>query len=351
MPRRPSNKPTGFRWAAARFVSTRLRSVPLARPDRPEAVVAAAARVAGKSGMNNPRRFVRARSRNALRALLLGVAALGCGIAGAFDTPGAGVAPVRTGHTGPKTDAATLKLIDTALAGEHRSAQNKARDVYRHPRQTLQFFGLRSDASVIEIAPGGGWYTEILAPVLKDHGHYAVGVAPPKSADAEDSASMKVLKEKFAQHAQVLGTLHTVPFGPSVTEMAPPGSVDMILTFRNLHNWMDGAWADKALALMFKALKPGGILGVVDHRGNPSVPQDPKAKSGYVNQDYAIELIEAAGFKLVGRSEVNANPKDTKNYAEGVWTLPPTLALGEKDRDKYLKIGESDRFTFKFRKP
>ncbi|MBS0613171.1 MAG: class I SAM-dependent methyltransferase [Proteobacteria bacterium] len=297
---------------------------------------------------------MRARHRNTLRALLLGIAALGCAAAAAaaaFDTPGAGAAAARTDHAAPTTDAATLKLIDVALAGEHRSAQNKARDVYRHPRQTLQFFGLRGNQSVIEIAPGGGWYTEILAPVLKDHGHYAAGVAPPKSADAEDSASMKALKEKFAQAAQVLGTLHTVPFGPDVTEMAPPGSVDMILTFRNLHNWMGGAWADKALALMFKALKPGGILGVTDHRGNPSVPQDPKARSGYVNQDYAIKLIEAAGFKLVGQSEVNANPKDTKDYAQGVWTLPPTLTLGEKDRDKYLNIGESDRFTLKFRKP
>lgn len=258
---------------------------------------------------------------------------------------------VAAGSTAPVTDAATLKLIDSALAGEPRSSKNRARDVYRHPRQTLQFFGLRSDMSIIEITPGGGWYAEILAPVVKDHGHYAAALSPPKSADAEDTQSLKALKALFAKYPQQMGTLHTVPFGPGVDEMAPPGSVDMILTFRNLHNWIEGGWADKALSLMFKALKPGGILGIADHRGNPAVPQDPKAQSGYVNEDYAIKLIEAAGFKLAGRSEINANPRDTKDYKEGVWTLPPTLMLGEKDRDKYLKIGESDRYTLKFRKP
>jgi len=258
---------------------------------------------------------------------------------------------VASGSAASGTDAATLQRIDTALAGEQRSSENRARDVYRHPRQTLQFFGLRSDMSIIEITPGGGWYAEILAPVVKDHGHYAAAMAPPKSADAEDTQSLKALKALFARYPQRMGTLHTVPFGPAVTEMAPAGSVDMILTFRNLHNWIEGGWADKALSLMFKALKPGGILAIADHRGNPAVPQDPKAKSGYVNEDYAIKLIEAAGFRLAGRSEINANPRDTRDYKEGVWTLPPTLVLGEKDRDKYLKIGESDRYTLKFRKP
>jgi predicted methyltransferase len=287
--------------------------------------------------MNNTRRGLNLRRLGLLGALMISISAL-C-------IPDARALPL------PKSDAQTLKLLDAAIAGEHRSAKNKARDTYRHPRETLQFFGLRKDMSVIEIAPGSGWYTEVLAPVVKDHGHYAAGITPPASADAEDTAGMKALKQKFADHASVLGTLNTAPFGPGVTDMAPAGSVDMVMTFRNLHNWMGSNWADKAIALMFKALKPGGILGIEEHRGNPAKPQDPKAESGYVNEDYAIKLFEAAGFKLVGRSEVNANAKDTKDYKEGVWTLLPTLTLGETDKAKYQAIGESDRFTLKFQKP
>lgn len=300
-------------------------------------VAAAAARAVGNFMMNNSRRCLNLRRLGLLGALFIGISTL--------------CTPDARAEATPRTDAQTLKLLDAAIAGDHRSAKNKARDAYRHPRETLQFFGLRKDMSVIEIAPGSGWYTEVLAPVVKDHGHYAAGVTPPASADAEDTAGMKALKQKFADHAAVLGTLTSVPFGPGVADMAPAGSVDMVVTFRNLHNWMGSNWADKAIALMFKALKPGGILGIEEHRGNPAKPQDPKAESGYVNEDYAIKLFEAAGFKLVGRSEVNANPKDTKDYKEGVWTLLPTLTLGETDKAKYQAIGESDRFTLKFQKP
>ena len=271
--------------------------------------------------------------------------------AGGFGAIGAGISSAMAATSVPKTDAATLKLIDAAIAGDHRSAKNKARDSYRHPRETLTFFGLRKDMSIVEISPGGGWYTEILAPVIKDHGHYAAALPAPKSTDAEDTASTKAIKQKFADHPGVLGKLNVSSFGSQALDIAPEGTVDMVVTFRNLHNWMEGGWADKAIAAMYKALKPGGILGIEEHRGNPNVAQDPKAKSGYVNEDFAIKLIEAAGFKLVGRSEVNANPKDTKDYKEGVWTLPPTLTLGENDKDKYLAIGESDRFTLKFQKP
>ena len=283
------------------------------------------------------RRVACARPLGFLGAVLLGIGVSGMAVAAA--------------PTLPRTDPATLKAIEASVGGSQRPEKNRARDAYRHPLKTLEFFGLRREMSVIEIAPGGGWYTEILAPVLKEKGHYAAGVTPPKSMDAEDTAGMKALKQKFAEHAAAFGTLNTVPFGPDVAEMAPEGSVDMVVTFRNLHNWMDAGWADKALTLMFKALKHGGILGIEEHRGNPATPQDPKAKSGYVNEDFAIRMIEAAGFKLAGRSEVNANPKDTKDYAEGVWTLPPVLTLGDKDREKYQQIGESDRFTLKFRKP
>ena len=133
--------------------------------------------------------------------------------------------------------------------------------------------------------------------------------------------------------------------------MAPANSVDLIVTFRNLHNWMDGGYAEDALKGFYTALKPGGILGIEDHRASDKQPQDPKAKSGYVRQDYTIELAKKAGFEFAGASEINANAKDTKDYAEGVWTLPPTLTLGDKDRAKYVAIGESDRYTLKFRKP
>jgi len=143
----------------------------------------------------------------------------------------------------------------------------------------------------------------------------------------------------------------TVLAPPDKTAIAPAGSADMVLTFRNIHNWMAAGTADQVFAAMFAALKPGGVLGVVEHRGNPAVPQDPKAKSGYVNQDYAIRLAEKAGFKFVEGSEINANPRDTKDHPKGVWTLPPTFALEDEDRAKYLAIGESDRFTLKFVKP
>lgn len=308
------------------------------QPDRQAVavVVVVAARGVGETMLEPLRWQLHRRRHGFLGALLL------CSVFGSF---------VHAAHHQPNTAAVSFKVIDAAIAGAHRSERNKARDVYRHPRQTLEFFGLRANMSVLELAPGGGWYSEIIAPVVKDHGHYAAGVAPPKSADAEDTASMKTLRQKFADHAQVLGTLNTVPFGAGVAQMAPANSADMVLIFRSLHGWMDAGWADKALALAFNSLKPGGILGIEGHRGNAATPQDPKAASGYVNEEYAIKLIEAAGFKLLGRSEVNANPLDTKDYKEGVWTLPPTLTLGETDKDKYMKIGESDRFTLKFQKP
>jgi predicted methyltransferase len=142
-----------------------------------------------------------------------------------------------------------------------------------------------------------------------------------------------------------------VTFPTDGGDAVPPGSVDMVVTFRNIHNWMSQERAAQAFATMYRALRPGGVLGVVEHRGNPALPQDPHAKSGYVTEDYAIKLIEAQGFRLVAKSEVNANPQDTKDYEQGVWTLPPTYRLGDKDRDKYAAIGESDRFTLRFVKP
>lgn len=246
----------------------------------------------------------------------------------------------------PTTDPVTVSAIDAALVGAQRSEANKARDVYRHPKETLSFFGLRGDMTVVEIWPGaGGWYTEILAPVLREKGMYYAAHADP------DGQGVKKYREKLASDPATYDRVNVSTLWPGQTDIAPPGSADMVVTFRNIHNWMARDFAPEAFAAMFRALKPGGILGVEEHRGNPAVVQDPKAKSGYVNEEYAIKMIEAAGFKLVGKSPINANPKDTKDYEKGVWTLPPTYTRGDEDRGKYAAIGESDRFTLRFVKP
>jgi predicted methyltransferase len=252
----------------------------------------------------------------------------------------------------PQTDAPTAKAIDAALAGPQRSAANRARDVYRHPKQTLGFFGLREDMTVVEVWPGaGGWYTEVLAPVLKDHGKLYAAQYAPDPQNPNVAKNRTTYESKISSNPDVYGKVTVTDFGPEATEIAPPGSADMVLTFRNIHNWMGRDWAPKAFQAMYTALKPGGVLGVVEHRGNPAVPQDPKAKSGYVNEDVAIKLIESVGFKLVDKSEINANPNDTKDYEKGVWTLPPVYTEGDKDRAKYAAIGESDRMTLRFVKP
>jgi predicted methyltransferase len=244
--------------------------------------------------------------------------------------------------------AAALQQPDPALAaiidGPQRSNANKARDRYRHPLEVLNFFGVEADSNVIEVVPGkAGYWVEILAPYLKDRGHYTA------SGDAE--RDIAPLKARIAASPELFGKTIITGFTGGDQEIAPPGSADFVLTFRNIHNWMRAGTADAAFHAFYQALKPGGILGVEEHRGRPDQPQDPQAKSGYVRQDYAIALAEKAGFKLLGLSEVNANPKDTKDYPEGVWTLPPTYRLKDQDREKYSAIGESDRFVLKFQKP
>ncbi len=249
------------------------------------------------------------------------------------------------------TDATKDRLAQLAV-GEHRSHDNIARNIYRHPVDTLAFFGLRDDMTVVEIAPGGGWYTEIIAPFVKDKGqYYAAGFDETSESEFVRKATAR-FKAKLAEHPELYDKVVMTPLAPpDNAEIAPPGSADIVLTFRNVHNWMDAGTVDGVFAAMFQALKPGGILGVVEHRGNPDVAQDPKAKSGYVNEAYAIALAQKAGFELVNKSEINANPNDSKDYEGGVWTLPPTLRLKEKDRERYLGIGESDRMTLKFVKP
>lgn len=248
----------------------------------------------------------------------------------------------------PPTSASdfTSGQLDAVLAGSWRSEHNKARDVYRHPKATLQFFGLQPDKTVIEITPGGGWYSEILAPLLRDNGHYIAAV--PGGNGAEDRQDADALRAKFKADATEYGKASIAVFNPKAPVFGPPGSADMVLTFRNVHNWTMAGNAETMFKAFYAVLKTGGTLGVVDHRAAQGANLDAIKSSGYLPTDYVIKLATDAGFKLDGQSEINANPKDTKNYPKGVWTLPPTLTLGDKDRDKYLVIGESDRMTLRF---
>lgn len=241
--------------------------------------------------------------------------------------------------------------LDAAIAGSHRTSEERARDRYRHPRETLLFFGLRPNQTVVEILPIGGWYTKIVAPVVRGEGLYVAAMPPVVAGNSNSERSRKAFTDLLAASPALLDQVQVTDFDIGKGGLVPDGTADLILTFRNIHNWMAGERAEAAFRDMYRALKPGGTLGVVEHRGNEAVPQDPRARSGYVNQSYARRLIESVGFKLVGASEVNANPLDTRDYAGGVWTLPPVLAAGETDRARYLAIGESDRFTMKFVKP
>jgi predicted methyltransferase len=236
------------------------------------------------------------------------------------------------------------------IAGDHRSADNKARDQYRHPAETLTFFGIGPDMTVVEIYPGRGWYTEILAPYLKDSGTFYVAEAPGEPSYEAGRRSLEAFNQKLKDAPELYGKVQRTKLSKD-DDIAPPGSADLIVTFRNVHSWMGSGTEDEVFAAIFRALKPGGVLGVVQHRGDPRVEQDPKAGKGYVNEDYVIAIAKKAGFELANKSEINANPKDTKDYAEGVWTLPPSLRLGDEDREKYVAIGESDRMTLKFVKP
>jgi len=241
--------------------------------------------------------------------------------------------------------------IRVAVDSPSRNANFVARDPARHPYEELKFFGVRPTSTVVEVWPGGGYWTQILAPLLHDQGTYYAAFGPTDGPGEErlfaiDSDFKRMLEDK----PSIYGKVKITEFGASHPKMAPPGSADFVLTFRNLHNWMGEGTAPAMLAAINRALKPGGILGVEEHRGSSAIPQDPQAVSGYVRQDYAIQMIERAGFKLVASSEINANPRDTKIWPKGVWTLPPVLALKDQDRAKYLAIGEADNFVLKFRK-
>ncbi|WP_292750472.1 class I SAM-dependent methyltransferase [Nostoc sp. NMS4] len=237
--------------------------------------------------------------------------------------------------------------LQTILTSSHRSEQNRLRDKYRHPAQTLEFFGLRPNMTVVELWPGTGWYTEILAPFLAPKGQLIVTNLTPST-----SKPALALQEKLAANPEVFGKVKVAQINPpNELTLAPENSVDMVVTFRNIHNWVKAGYAEQVYAAAYKALKPGGILGVEEHRGKPGISLQESIKTGYMSEDGVIAAVEKAGFKLVSKSEINANPKDTKDYPGGVWTLPPTLSQGQKDRQHFLTIGESDRMSLKFIKP
>lgn len=253
---------------------------------------------------------------------------------------GAPAAAQHQGHAGHMI--APSPALTAAVAAPTRTDANRARDQYRHPAETLAFFGVKPGDTVIEVQPGGGWYTEILAPYLKAKGSLVLAQAPGKGRDT--------LAEKLGTDAATYGKVKWT--GLPIDDVAP-GSADAILTFRNVHNFImrGGTAADDIFASFFKTLKPGGVLGIVDHRLPESRDSALEKTSGYLKRSTVVALAEKAGFKLAGESEINANPKDTADWEKGVWTLPPTYRNGEVDKAKYAAIGESDRMTLKFVKP
>ncbi|MBT8148102.1 MAG: methyltransferase [Gammaproteobacteria bacterium] len=242
--------------------------------------------------------------------------------------------------------------LEQILAGDHRSPANIVRNESRHPIETLDFFGLTPEMTLIEIGPSGGWYAEILAPYMRDQGRYFGAHFSPNSPTAFHRRSLESFEEKIRQRPDIYGKAtirHLLP--PLETVIGPAEGADMALTFRNVHNWMTAGLEHEYFEAFYAALKPGGILGVVEHRAKPDANMEVMKTSGYVTEAYVKDIATAAGFEFVASSEINANPKDTKDYPEGVWTLPPDLRMGDVEREKYAEIGESDRMTLKFRKP
>jgi predicted methyltransferase len=244
--------------------------------------------------------------------------------------------------------------LKATIAGSQRTPAFVARDVWRHPVETLSFMGITPSMTVVEISPGAGWYTEILAPYLRDKGQLILAASDPTSSSEYSRRGADRLKKKLDAQPAVYDKVKLGVFEPPAKlNYAPAGSVDLVLTFRNVHNWAAvGEPVTKAVfQSMYDALKPGGVLGVVDHRLPPNRPLDPKFESGYVPVAYVLRMAQSVGFKLQDQSEINANPKDTADHPNGVWALPPTYANKDKDRARFDAIGESDRMTLKFIKP
>lgn len=278
-------------------------------------------------------------------------AALCALLAGCAERPASAASPEAPAAAAP--DAATL--LDAAISGEHRTPEEKARDVWRHPKETLSFFGVEPDMKIVEIWPGGGWYTKILAPYLNTGGgvYYAAQRDPASSARAAEA--VQKFKDAYADK-NLYGEINVTVLGDGF-DVAPEGTADVVLTFRNVHNWTSAGQAEANFKAFYRALKPGGVLGVVEHRASEGAEED--ADSGYVRESTVKALAAGAGFEFVEASEINANLKDTKDHPFGVWTLPPvrrsSASQGQEDpnfdRAKYDAIGESDRMTLKFVKP
>jgi predicted methyltransferase len=254
-------------------------------------------------------------------------------------------------RAGSDNDALRAEF-ETLATGSHRAEGHAVRNVYRHPVETLMWFGLEPDMTVVEIWPGrSGWYTEIIAPFVNESGTFiAAGFVTDSNVDYYNTANAQ-FDAKLRAHPELYGNARVTVLGEGAYEIAPSGSVDRVLTFRNVHNWESRSYAQDVFDAMYRALKPGGVLGVVEHRANPYADAEAGVTAGYVTEAAVLAYAEAAGFERLGRSEVNANPLDTKDYEKGVWTLPPTLRLGDEDQEKYLAIGESDRMTLSFIKP
>jgi predicted methyltransferase len=277
-------------------------------------------------------------------------------------TPAAEPAPVAeamiTKPEPPAMDAAFAARLDEVLAGPHRSDENKARDAFRHPRETLTFFGIAPGMTVLEVNPGGGWYTEILAPLLSGNGTLITAVVDPASIENEESRNRVAngnaqFREMLGGKIDVFGPVQVAEYDPRNPVLGLPGSVDMVVTFRNTHGWVRAGTAEAMYRAFFDVLKPGGVLGIEQHRAPAGGDPAEWAPKGYVPQEHVIALATAAGFVLEAESEINANPADTKDHPQGVWNLPPNLAGHETDeaRARFAAIGESDRMTLRFRKP
>ncbi|WP_077402334.1 class I SAM-dependent methyltransferase [Microbulbifer agarilyticus] len=248
--------------------------------------------------------------------------------------------------------AVQADAIKDAVASDKRTAEYAARDGFRHPAETLEFFQVKPTMTVVEIWPGGGWYTEILSPLLQAEGKLYAAHFPKETEVGYFKRSRENFEKKLADNKDAYEKVVMTEFAPGQDlEIAPAGTADAVLTFRNVHNWMRGDNEAAAFKTFYKALKPGGVLGVVEHRAKPDTSREDMMSSGYMTQDYVVDLATKAGFVLEEASEVNANPKDTAVHPKGVWTLPPRLALGDEDKEKYQSIGESDRMTLRFRKP
>jgi predicted methyltransferase len=255
-----------------------------------------------------------------------------------------------------QTAAEVSPALQAAVASGHRTVANVARDGARRPAELLAFFGVKPTDTVVELSPGGGWYTEILAPLLRDQGLLIAAGPDANSEQANVQRAAARFKAKLDAIPGVYGKVKVTAFDPAngKLDLAPAGSADKVLTFRNVHNWMalgDEAKTRAVFAAAFTALKPGGVFGVEEHRLPANRVQEPKAPSGYVHTAYVVRMAESVGFKLAASSELLANPRDTADHENGVWALPPTLANRDKDAAKYRAIGESDRMALRFVKP